>query len=97
MTEKWRSEECSKFGILNSVLARLTQMGFTVKRYMKAVVSNFATAALDATMQCIRECVCYTNGSYTRELPGNSVMSIFLYFRFSRSGLGPEKFSVVPK
>lgn len=33
MTEKWESEEGTKFGILHPVLARLTQMGFTVKQW----------------------------------------------------------------
>lgn len=90
MTGKWESEEGTKFGILHPVLARLTQMGFTVKRHIKAVASKFATIALDATMWCIRECVCFRNSSYTKEF-------LLLDFRFSSSGLGTEKFSDVPK
>lgn len=63
---------------------------------MNGVASIFATIALDATMWCVREGVCFRNNSYTKEFV-HIIMSIFLDFRFSSSGLGPEIFLDVPK
>lgn len=69
-------------------------MGFTVKRYMKA---NLPLLLWMLPCSALESVFASEMISYTRESPGNFVMSIFLDFRFSRSGLGPEKFSVVPK
>lgn len=99
--EKWRSEEGTKFEILNPPLKRLTQMGIH-----NGEVSESRGQQIG---QCCRKLRWFwtlpwviLESMFVSEMmlmpeksSACSITSIFLGFRFSRSGLGPENSSFI--